>query len=821
MITSHWFPRTTLISLFTLLLVLTGQAQNHLPCLQQSEYRSDWKYVGPFNEYDKTENQHFGAISAISVNPKDPMEIFVGANSAGLFHTSNRGLSWECLTDEHLYPVIGVNDIWIDYSKKPYTILISTGTKTVCDIVQFAILLSKDGGRTWTNHFKEDSTLFVSCSINKIRKDSTRNIFYAFGNHNIIRSRDQGESWEEIFSLTQVPSVISRKDFEITSLEINNAGDALYFTTHASYDVNPSGDSVLLQCDLIKIENCNSKKENIQYKKSTSILTETYSPKTNKKTFALKITRKNQTDDILYIDRTYLENYEHSIYVFDMQQQKCLSYWSPNNNYLPEDIFWRAGLQVNPNNPKYMYLAGNVLYKSTDSGKTFVALYPYSFGENNTPHADIRCYSITKYSPDGESDYIYLGTDGGLSFSNNGGKSFVNLNGESLPITQFYGMGVSPFTGSISAGSQDNSIMSYLPKEKKWIVAIRGDGYDVEYDKLRPNIAYGQYNSRAMMMTKNDVAPFNMGLFIEPKERASNKKTLACDKKGTLYFAEEQFNILTKNEKTWVRTSFEESHETLAFAVCESDNNIIYLSKFWHSLFKSIDGGKTFSNISDKLTINGGLRSNTRIHAICVSPTNADKVWISLGYLGNYKDPCKQTERVLFSEDGGEHWTDYSEGLPVYNISDLVYLDGSQDALFAASIEGVFFRENGRTPWKLFSKNLPKCVIPEMQISYCRGKLIAGTYGRGIWETDLPSISYTEPLKITKNTIWEVEADEALYFTTDVWLHKKATLYINSPVHMAKNKTLWVKNLNQIKLGKNGKLLNDCGENWNGIQIKK
>lgn len=246
--------KTILLLGFAILLKKSAQAQNHLPCLQQSEYRSDWKYVGPFNEYDKTENQHFGAISAISVNPMDPMEIFVGANSAGLFHTSNRGLSWECLTDQHLYPVIGVNDIWIDYTKKPYTILISTGTKTVCDIAQFAMLLSKDGGRTWTNHYKEDSTLFVSTSINKIRKDSARNIFYAFGDHTILDTRDEGETWEEIFSLSQVPSVISRKDFEITSLEINNKGDALYFTTHASYDVNPSGDSVLLQCDFIAIE---------------------------------------------------------------------------------------------------------------------------------------------------------------------------------------------------------------------------------------------------------------------------------------------------------------------------------------------------------------------------------------------------------------------------------------------------------------------------------------------------------------------------------------------------------------------------------------
>ncbi|MBK7691847.1 MAG: hypothetical protein IPJ31_12265 [Bacteroidetes bacterium] len=140
---SHCLLKTILLLGFAILLKKSAQAQNHLPCLQQSEYRSDWKYVGPFNEYDKTENQHFGAISAISVNPMDPMEIFVGANSAGLFHTSNRGLSWECLTDQHRYPVIGVNDIWIDYTKKPYTILISTGTKTVCDIAQFAMLYLK------------------------------------------------------------------------------------------------------------------------------------------------------------------------------------------------------------------------------------------------------------------------------------------------------------------------------------------------------------------------------------------------------------------------------------------------------------------------------------------------------------------------------------------------------------------------------------------------------------------------------------------------------------------------------------------------------
>jgi hypothetical protein len=288
-----------------------------------------------------------------------------------------------------------------------------------------------------------------------------------------------------------------------------------------------------------------------------------------------------------------------------------------------------------------------------------------------------------------------------------------------------------------------------------------------------------------------------------------------------LYFGEDNFDILAKNESTWIKTPFDEKHETLAFAVSESNTDIIYLSKFWHSLFKSIDGGKTFTNISEKVKINGNVRSNTRIHAICVSPTNSDKVWISLGYLGNYNDACMKTERVLYSEDGGDNWSDYSEGLPVYNVSDLVYLDGTSDALFASTIEGVFFRESKQSGWKLFSTNLPKAVIPEMQISYCRGKLIAATYGRGLWETDLPSVKYDSPLKINHKTIWEAEENETLYFTQDIVLNKKAKLFINCPAHMAKNKTLWVKNANQIIIGKRGKLLNDCGEPWNGIKVKK
>jgi hypothetical protein len=37
---------------------------------------------------------------------------------------------------------------------------------------------------------------------------------------------------------------------------------------------------------------------------------------------------------------------------------------------------------------------------------------------------------------------------------------------------------------------------------------------------------------------------------------------------------------------------------------------------------------------------------------------------------------------------------------------------------------------------------------------------------------------------------------------------------------MAKGKSISLKNKNQLIFGTNGRILNECGEKWNGIQIK-
>lgn len=802
-----------------LLFSFTAFSQSHLPCIEQSEYTSNWQFIGPINPSDKLGDQHAGAISSISVNPNDKNEIYIGGMSSGLFHSTDRGRHWNCITESFPYPVLGVSDIHVDYTKSPHQIMIATGSSnTWYDAANFGILHSNDNGLHWQQAKINSIETFNSLEIKKIIP-TENNDFYAYGLKEILRSQDNGYTWDIIYSPEKFPSFFYNKEFQIISMEYIETKKCLYFSTRANPIYNSNHKEILIESDLVEIKKCNETISNSNFIRHTQVLKDFYENNNSNPSYALKISKG--TDEILLIDRTFVNTREHAIYHFDTKKNTVIKEASPNNKSLIEDIYWRKGLIIHEKNPAIQYMLGNILYKSIDSGLTFTPLYGYSFGNDNIPHADIRSCLFISFSIDGLQDEFYLGTDGGLSYTNDGGKTFENLNGASLSITQFFGLGSSPFSGAISVGSQDNSIMTYLPQTKTWVHDVRGDGYDVEYSKLLPGEAFGQYNARSMMRTLNDKAPFENSAFIEPKENASNKKTIATHRNGSTFFGENQFDILRSGQEKWERNITNAPHNTLAFAVSESDSDIVYLSSYWNKLFKSTDGGKSFKDISADLKIGDRNMSETRIHAICISPTNPDNVWISLGYFGDYYNACTPNNRVLYSSDGGSSWQDESEGLPTYYVSDIVYLDGSNDALFAACFEGIFFKSSKQSTWKLYSTNFPKTIVSELNINFCRGKLIASTYGRGLWETDLPEVSDKNPMVINKTMIFETASPyQARYETRDIVLRKKGKLYINTSLHMAKGKSIFVKNKKQVILGENGRIVNECGEKWGGIIVK-
>jgi hypothetical protein len=206
-----------------------------------------------------------------------------------------------------------------------------------------------------------------------------------------------------------------------------------------------------------------------------------------------------------------------------------------------------------------------------------------------------------------------------------------------------------------------------------------------------------------------------------------------------------------------------------------------------------------------------------RIMSICISPYDQDRVWIGFGYMGDYSNICKSTHRIIETTDGGRFWQNASNGLPIFPIHDIVFYKGSYETLFAATDQGVYYRRAGGYKWQRFSDYLPNTLIGELNINYCRGKLTAATYGRGLWETDLPPIEDKNVLKIRRKKVFEAPEGEEMVLSRDIKLSRRGRLQINCPVHIHKGGKISVRRKRQIQFGPNGKIVNNCGEKWLGF----
>jgi hypothetical protein len=129
---------------------------------------------------------------------------------------------------------------------------------------------------------------------------------------------------------------------------------------------------------------------------------------------------------------------------------------------------------------------------------------------------------------------------------------------------------------------------------------------------------------------------------------------------------------------------------------------------------------------------------------IAVSSWDANKIWISYsGYLEEYK--------VKYFD--GSNWTDFNKGLPNIPVNCIICVNGSNDALFAGTDVGVYYRDAGMPAWEPFMANLPNVKISWLEINYTNQKLRAGTFGRGLWESDIPIVTKNDDEKNFNNYI--------------------------------------------------------------------
>lgn len=119
-----------------------------------------------------------------------------------------------------------------------------------------------------------------------------------------------------------------------------------------------------------------------------------------------------------------------------------------------------------------------------------------------------------------------------------------------------------------------------------------------------------------------------------------------------------------------------------------------------------------------------------KFSALETSPWDPNVIYVSF-YAPNH-DGLK-----VFKYDGST-WTNYSTGIPTDEVVYSMVMDHqSNDALYLSTNKGLYYRDAAGSSWTPYNNGYPKMYSKQMEVNYAENTVRAGTFGRGIWKSNL------------------------------------------------------------------------------------
>ena len=117
------------------------------------------------------------------------------------------------------------------------------------------------------------------------------------------------------------------------------------------------------------------------------------------------------------------------------------------------------------------------------------------------------------------------------------------------------------------------------------------------------------------------------------------------------------------------------------------------------------------------------------VEDIMVHPEDENQVYITLGgYTNGHK--------VFKSVDGGDNWENISGALPNVPTTAIARYAGPPEVFFVGTDAGVYYLEETIEDWAL-AGNFPHTYITDIEIQESESLIRVGTHGRGIFEGEL------------------------------------------------------------------------------------
>lgn len=679
-----------------------------------------------------------GRVAAVDAVGEDPLTIYVGAASGGVWKSTDGGITYEPVFDDHIQ---SIGAIKIDPTNTE-TVWVGTGEGWTRNSVSVGdgVYKTTDGGETWTNVGLTDSERITRIVIDPANPDTvfvcaTGHLWDANEERGVYRTKDGGETWEQVLGIDE--------DTGCSDIAMDPGdGNILYagmwqFRRYPDFFNSGGPGSGLYR----------SMDGGDSWEELTNGI-----PDGEKGRVAVAIAPSRPS-------RVYaiVESEETALYRSDNLGE---SWTEMNTSFAVQGRpFYFAYMVVDPSDHNRVYKPGFTLGISTDGGKSFSSMF--SGGFFNSVHSDHHALWINPNNP----QEVILGTDGGLYISNDKAAHWRFVG--SLPISQFYQVSYDmdhPY--NVYGGLQDNG--TWMGPSKKpgginnsdWQLIGQGDGFYGIVDPLDSDYVYVESQGGNVVRYRRSTEE---GKDVKP-------------------YPDEGAEDLRFNWNTPIHAS-------------RSDKGTVYVGSQY--LHRSHDRGETWERISPDLTTDdparqrqlqsGGLsidnstaENNATIYSINESPLNHDLIWVG-----------SDDGLVHLTRDGGENWTDVTANIPdlpeglwvseieasnhaegtayvtvdghrsgdmatyVYKTTDfgetwesiateeingfvqVIREDPQNESLLFVGTEfGLFISIDGGAQWARFEGNLPQVPVHDLAIHPRDHDLIIGTHGRGVYILD-------------------------------------------------------------------------------------
>jgi hypothetical protein len=268
-----------------------------------------------------------------------------------------------------------------------------------------------------------------------------------------------------------------------------------------------------------------------------------------------------------------------------------------------------------------------------------------------------------------------------------------------------------------------------------WTVIVGGDAGTELFDRNDPSRILVNFFATTVVRyrvggTVENVATAKTFGDTDIDTRASFIPPMAQSADGTVFYATWRMFASKDFGTTWNATSGTTDlttgpHEddggtpdtVTTIGTAPSDAGVVYSGSAQGRVMVSHDAGATWTDATPP--------SLRYVSAIAVDPSSAGTAYVGLsGYL---------TSHVYRTSNFGSTWTAASNGLPDAPVN-AIYIDRKNaSTIYAGTDVGVFRSDNGGIDWYAFQNGMPAVIVSSFTMT-ADGRLIAGTYGRGVYE---------------------------------------------------------------------------------------